>query len=147
MDAEKLAAVQDIARPLLSIDAPVNPHEANSKAISDVIADDQAIDPEAELFFTEGLEGTGVRWAMRTVLEAYDEEQRFIMEQYHGLDGGPGKTFQEIAHELGCERTKVGRIHHAIEKEVMNAVKSQLAEQELLDETGGAQDRGAVVLA
>lgn len=135
MTADELAELQAIAQALPPLDSPVG-YDANGEPIklADVVADEQAVDPEAEMLRRLGGDDDSIiRQAIRDVLDDMGERERIVIEERYDLGGvSDGKFHAEIATGLGISRETVRRLDSELVPQIAPIVRQRLRRQGLV---------------
>lgn len=107
---------------LKAVGAPSQMGSDESKALAEMVADDENNRPEHDLV------KAGISPMVHKLLDRLDDRQRRILELRFGLDGyeGPVRTFKEIGEIIGLTRERVRQL----EKQALNTLKA-LGENEL----------------
>lgn len=116
-----LAAVDDILRLRsreLSLDEPVG--RDRDMPLSDGLADERTPDPEHAMIRNE--QAALVRWA----LQALDDEERTIIVQRFGLEGGTAPTLREMGKRLGVSHERIRQIEDRAKRRLRKAIAWQL---------------------
>src|SRR3954464_8923524 len=99
---EQVRIVREAARSSMSLDEPIG--ESGESSMSEVLADDKAIDPVDAVDAAHRLD------TLSGALEALPERRRRVLVLRYGLDGGDARTLDDIARELGLTRERVRQI-------------------------------------
>jgi len=99
---EQVRIVREAARSSMSLDEPIG--ESGESSMSEVLADDNAIDPVDAVDSAHRLD------TLSGALEALPERRRRVLVLRYGLDGGDARTLDDIARELGLTRERVRQI-------------------------------------
>ncbi|HSH93825.1 MAG TPA: sigma-70 family RNA polymerase sigma factor, partial [Roseimicrobium sp.] len=109
MPVGKIRSMRTAAIRPASLDAPLGDDDTNR--IADVVADEAARDPYAELE-----EKTNVK-LIRDVLTGLDQREQTILRYRFGLDGDGEKTLEEVGEKFGVTRERIRQIqNHALLK-------------------------------
>lgn len=101
-----------------SLDAPIGDDESNR--IADVVADQNAASPYAEL---ESKTNTNL---VQELMGDLDPREASILRQRFGLDGGDEKTLEEIGVQFGVTRERIRQI----EDKALRKLRKRLAKIE-----------------
>jgi RNA polymerase primary sigma factor len=87
-----------------SLDAPIGDEESNNFA--EVVEDENAFSPY------EQLEDKTVVTMLRDMVDKLDPREATILNARFGLDGGSGKTLEEVGEKFGVTRERVRQIQN-----------------------------------
>ena len=99
---EQVRVVRSAARSAMSLDEPIG--DSGESSMSEVLADDNAVDPVDHVDSTRRLE------TLAQALETLSDRRRRVLVLRYGLDGGDQRTLDDIANELGLTRERVRQI-------------------------------------
>jgi RNA polymerase primary sigma factor len=99
---EQVRIVREAARSSMSLDEPIG--ESGESSMSEVLKDDNAIDP------VDAVDAAHRLNTLSGALEALPERRRRVLVLRYGLDGGDARTLDDIARELGLTRERVRQI-------------------------------------
>ena len=99
---EQVRVVRSAARSAMSLDEPIG--DSGESSMSEVLADDNAIDPVDFVDSSRRLE------TLAQALETLSDRRRRVLVLRYGLDGGDQRTLDDIASELGLTRERVRQI-------------------------------------
>jgi RNA polymerase primary sigma factor len=107
---------------LRAVSAPSQIGGDEAQAISEMVADDNAILPEQPL-----MDASNIPF-VRALLEHIEPRERKILELRFGLDGydGPPRTFKEIGKEIGLTRERVRQLEKKALSELKHLVEEQI---------------------
>jgi len=100
---QKIAALRSSSIRPASLDARIG-LENGDTGLGDLIADENAEDPAAQLKDKDMREGIGA------LLKSLTPRERDIMRMRYGLGGRPEKTLEEIGAKLGVTRERIRQI-------------------------------------
>ena len=101
---KKLALLKRAAQRPASLNAPV--HEDESSEFSDVIGDEQAVDPFA------ALDNKNMHGELDELLEVLDTREHRIIGARFGLDGKTPMTLEEVGVEFGVTRERIRQLQN-----------------------------------
>ncbi len=101
---KKLALLKRAAQRPASLNAPV--HEDESSEFSDVIGDEQAVDPFA------ALDNKNMHGELDELLEVLDTREHRIIDARFGLDGKTPMTLEEVGVEFGVTRERIRQLQN-----------------------------------
>ena len=100
-----------------SLDAPIG--EESEGMVSDLIEDETAISPDAEIEHFLDKERVG------NLLSAMSEREREILDMRFGLQGKKPHTLAQVAGKLGVSRERVRQIEESALKKLKKSVEQQ----------------------
>ena len=101
---KKLALLKRASQRPTSLNAPV--HEDESSEFSDVIGDEQAVDPFA------ALDNKNMHGELDELLEVLDTREHRIIDARFGLDGKTPMTLEEVGVEFGVTRERIRQLQN-----------------------------------
>ena len=101
---KKLALLKRASQRPASLNAPV--HEDESSEFSDVIGDEQAVDPFA------ALDNKNMHGELDELLEVLDTREHRIIGARFGLDGKTPMTLEEVGVEFGVTRERIRQLQN-----------------------------------
>jgi len=101
---KKLALLKRASQRPASLNAPV--HEDESSEFSDVIGDEQAVDPFA------ALDNKNMHGELDELLEVLDTREHRIIDARFGLDGKTPMTLEEVGVEFGVTRERIRQLQN-----------------------------------
>ena len=101
---KKLALLKRASQRPTSLNAPV--HEDESSEFSDVIGDEQAVDPFA------ALDNKNMHGELDELLEVLDTREHRIIGARFGLDGKTPMTLEEVGVEFGVTRERIRQLQN-----------------------------------
>lgn len=104
MTGDEIRMVLDAAKDVTSMDIRVG--DDGSSAISDFIADDQALDPATELARKQ------VRGILDELIRSLPDRERYIIEKRFSLEGDRGYTLEHLGDQLGVTRERVRQLEN-----------------------------------
>lgn len=101
----------------ISLDEPTNENTSN---ISEVIADDNALDPSQILMNKDLLE------KLPKLLGSLDERERLIIILRYGLDGRKERTLEEVGDRFGVTRERIRQLQNLALKKMFEFATDDL---------------------
>jgi len=105
LPADKVRRLRSAALRPVSLDAAVD--EEGSKTMSEMVADESARAPDANLDTGGDLD------LLQQALQGLKPREVTVLSQRFGLTGQPGKTLEEVSHQFGLTRERVRQIQNA----------------------------------
>lgn len=110
VEVEKIYQIEKISQDTISLELPIGDDDDRSR-LSDFIADDKIIAPDAEVAHRILAD------QMQEILASLSEKERKILEMRHGLLDGTYHTLEEVGKEFGVTRERIRQIEaKALEK-------------------------------
>ena len=111
----KVSMLRQAALRPTSLDAPVNEGEAT--AYGDIIADESAADPFAQL------ESSNLHGELGGLLDILDEREKRIINDRFGLSGLRPMLLEEVGREFGVSRERIRQIQNVALEKMRNALR------------------------
>ena len=124
LEVEKVYQIEKIDQDTVSLEAPINSDDDDSKSIlADFIHDDKILSPDQES------SRRILSDQVKEILSELSEKERRILEMRHGLNDGITHTLEEVGKEFAVTRERIRQIeakaHQKIrEHEKANRLKS-----------------------
>ena len=116
---EEVLDLKQLVRTTCSLDSPIN--DRTDTFLRDVIEDPAGLSPD------QTADGVRRRTELMAWVQELPEKEQTVIVARFGLDGGEGKTLEEIGREMGLTRERVRqiemaalvRLRHTIERKTM----------------------------
>lgn len=112
---EKIRELRTASQRPASLEAPLG-YDSDNR-VADVVADDNAEDPYAEL---EGKANTAM---LREVMKDLDPREVTILRYRFGLDGDDEKTLEEVGRKFGLTRERIRQIQEIALKKLRKKIE------------------------
>ena len=119
---DKIRELRTASQRPASLEAPLG-YDSDNR-VADVVADDNAEDPYAEL---EGKANTAM---LRQVMKDLDPREVTILRYRFGLDGDDEKTLEEVGRKFGLTRERIRQIQEIALKKLRKKIEKLEAQRQ-----------------